>query len=62
MTGWTNPQNPDNVMTLYIAQNPKDLINFTWVRRGGTDYHIMKNLITLKADDYKQYMKVWLLE
>jgi hypothetical protein len=62
MTGWPNPQNSTNVMTLYIAQNPKDLINFTWVRRGGTDYHIMKNLITLKADDYQQYMKVWLFE
>ena len=60
MTGWIHPQNPEKVVTFYIAQNPKDLINFTWVKRGGTDYHIIKDLITLKADDYHRPMGIWM--
>ena len=60
LTGWVHPQNPENVMTLYIAQNPKDLVNFTWVRRGGADYHIINNLVTLKADDYQRLMGIWM--
>lgn len=59
MTGWINPFNPNNLMVIYAAQNPDDLINFDWVPRGSTDYQIVKNLITLKADNYKRYNKIW---
>jgi len=60
MTGWIHPQNPEKVITFYIAQNPLDLINFAWVRRGSEDYHIIKDLITLKADDYLRAMGIWM--
>nr|WP_299068136.1 DUF4932 domain-containing protein [uncultured Allomuricauda sp.] len=59
LTGWVHPQSTSKTMTLYIAQNPIDLVNFTMVDRGGTDYHIMKNLITLKAKDYIRINKIW---
>ena len=60
MTGWIHPQNPEKVISFYIAQNPKDLINFSWVRRGSEDYHIIKDLITLKADDYLRATGIWM--
>ena len=58
-TGWINPYNQENVMVIYAAQNPADLINFGMVPRGDTDYQIVKDLITLKAADYKRYSKIW---
>ena len=59
LTGWINPFNASNVMVLYTAQNPDDLVNFTWIPRGSTDYQITKDLITLKAGNYKRHMKIW---
>jgi hypothetical protein len=59
-TGWINPFNQENVMTIYASQNPANLINFGMVPRGSTDYQIVKDLITLKAADYKRYKKMWI--
>jgi hypothetical protein len=59
ITGWINPFNFSNVMVIYTAQNPDDLINFTWIPRGNTDYQIVRDLITLKAADYKRYHNIW---
>ncbi|MBV6647804.1 MAG: DUF4932 domain-containing protein [Cyclobacteriaceae bacterium] len=59
LTGWVHPNNPDKVVTYYIAQNPKDLLNFKWVRRGSTDFHILKNLVTIRADEYRRNMRIW---
>jgi hypothetical protein len=59
MSGWINPFNPENVMVIYAAQHPDYLLNFTWIPRGSTDYHIVKDLITIKAADYKRYKEIW---
>ncbi|MBN2410593.1 DUF4932 domain-containing protein [candidate division KSB1 bacterium] len=59
ITGWINPFNADNIMVIYTAQNPDDLVNFTWIPRGGTDYQIVKNMITLREDDYKRNNLIW---
>jgi hypothetical protein len=59
LSGWINPFNPLKIMVIYAAQNPDDLVNFTWVPRGDTDYLIIKHLITLKASDYRRHNKIW---
>ncbi|MFC1551905.1 DUF4932 domain-containing protein [Candidatus Latescibacterota bacterium] len=59
LTGWINPSNPENTMTIYTAQNPDNLVNFSWVPKGSTDYQIVKDLITLKAADYERYAQIW---
>jgi hypothetical protein len=59
ISGWINPSNPSNVMVIYIAQHPDDLINFNWVPRGSTDYMVLKHLIPMRADDYKRFSKIW---
>ena len=58
-TGWINPFNQENVMVIYAAQDPANLIKFGMVPRGSTDYQIVKDLITLKAADYHRYNKIW---
>jgi hypothetical protein len=59
ISGWINPSNPSNVMVIYTAQHPDDLINFNWVPRGGTDYMVLKHLIPIRADDYKRFSQIW---
>lgn len=59
MSGWINPFNHENVMVIYAAQHPDNLINFTWIPRGFTDYHIVRNFITIKAADYSRYNNIW---
>lgn len=59
ISGWVNPSNQKNVMVIYTAQNPDDLVNFTWIPRGNTDYLVFKELITLKAADYKRFNGIW---
>lgn len=59
ISGWLNPSNPSNMMVIYTAQNPDDLIHFTWIPRGGTDYMVVRHLIPMRADDYKRLNKMW---
>lgn len=47
LAGWVNPYNIKKVMTVMTALNPDDLLNFNGTPFGFSNYHIMKNLITL---------------
>ena len=59
MSGWVNPGNPGKIMAIYTAQDPDDLVNFTWIPRGSTHYHLTKGFITLKAQDYQRRNLIW---
>lgn len=60
MSGWINPANPQNVMVIYTAQDPDDLVNFAQIPRGSTHFHLAKHLITLKAENYQRRNQIWI--
>jgi hypothetical protein len=62
LAGWINPYNSGKVMTVMAALHPADLINFSWTEWGGTNYQIIKDLITYKAGDFKRNGLVWVCE
>jgi hypothetical protein len=59
LTAWVNPYNKNNMMTIYTAQNPDNLVNFNRVMNGGSNYHIFRNYITLKTGSFKRRGLVW---
>ncbi|PIQ20234.1 MAG: DUF4932 domain-containing protein [Cytophagales bacterium CG18_big_fil_WC_8_21_14_2_50_42_9] len=59
LTAWVNPHNKNNIMTIYTAQNPDNLVNFNRVMNGGANYHIIRNFITMKAGSFKKAGSVW---
>lgn len=59
LTSWVNPYNKNNMMTIYTAQNPDNLVNFNRVMNGGSNYHIFRNYITLKTGSFKRRGLVW---
>ncbi|ADB42925.1 DUF4932 domain-containing protein [Spirosoma linguale] len=59
LTSWVNPSNPQQVMTIYTAQKPDDLVNFATIPRGGSHYHLVKRLITVKGENYQRSGLVW---
>ena len=59
MSGWVNPYNVSNIMAIYTAQDPADLVNFAFIPRGSTHYHIAKGSITLKAENYQRRGLIW---
>lgn len=58
--GWVNPYNTAKVMTVMAAMNPDDLVDFNRVPFGGTNYHIIKNLVTYKTGKFSRNNLVWL--
>lgn len=62
MSGWVNPNNTQKVMTVITALNPDDMLNFNRAPFGGSNYHIMKNLITYKVGEYKRSGLIWSCE
>lgn len=62
LTAWVNPYNKENIMIIHTAQNPNNLVNFNGVAHGGANYHIVKNLITLKEGAFKRVGLVWVTE
>lgn len=60
MSGWVNPFNPQNVMVIYTAQDPENLINFAQIPRGGTHFHLTKGIITLKTGNYLRKNATWI--
>lgn len=59
LTAWVNPYNENNMMTIYTAQNPDNLVNFNKVMNGGSNYHVIRNYITLKMGSFKRRGLVW---
>lgn len=62
LAGWVNPWNTQKVMTVITALHPDDLLNFNHAPFGGSNYHILKNLITYKTGDYKRSGLIWMCE
>jgi hypothetical protein len=62
LAGWVNPYNTAKVMTVMAALHPADLINFNWTEWGGTNYHIIKDLIIYKRGDFVRNGLVWMCE
>lgn len=60
LAGWVNPYNTKKVMTVMAALNPDDLLNFNRTPFGGSNYHIMKNLITYKVGEFKRNGLIWM--
>jgi hypothetical protein len=60
MAGWVNPYNTKKIMTLITALNPDDMVNFNRAPFGGSNYHIMKNLITYKVGEFKRNGLIWM--
>lgn len=58
-SAWVNPFNTENVMNVFVGQNPDNLVNFHFVPRGGTNYILTKNIVVLKSLDYKRYNQIW---
>lgn len=59
LSGWVNPWNTKKAMTVIAALHPDDLLNFNWAPFGGSNYHILKKLITYKIGDYKRSGLIW---
>jgi hypothetical protein len=59
LSGWVNPWNTKKVMTVISALHPDDLLNFNRAPFGGSNYHILKNLVTYKIGDYKRSGLIW---
>jgi hypothetical protein len=62
MSGWINPINTQKVMTIITALHPGDMLNFNRAPFGGSNYHIMKNLVTYKVGEYKRSGLIWSCE
>ncbi|WP_276088192.1 DUF4932 domain-containing protein [Pedobacter sp. JY14-1] len=60
LIGWVNPVNPENVMAVYTAQNPANLVDFNRIMNGSGNYHIFRNFVTIKYGDFKRQASVWL--
>ncbi|MCK7556508.1 DUF4932 domain-containing protein [Chitinophaga sedimenti] len=62
MAGWVNPDNPQKIMTIITGLHPDDMLNFNHTPFGGSNYHIMKNMITYKMGEFKKSGGVWVCE
>ena len=61
VTSWVNPFNTKKQMTIYTAQDVKDIEGFTSSRRRNKfHYWVAKDLITLEKGDYEKYSRVWM--
>ena len=60
LIGWVNPVNNKNIMAVYTAQNPANLVDFNQIMNGGGNYHIFRNFITMKQGDFKRQGLIWM--
>jgi hypothetical protein len=60
LIAWVNPLNPKNVMHVYTAQNPANLVDFNQIMNGGGNYHIFRNFITFREGNFSRNGLVWL--
>ncbi|MDQ6480642.1 hypothetical protein [Dyadobacter sp. LHD-138] len=48
-----------DMMTIYAAQSPDNLVNFNKMMNGGSNYHVIRNHITFKMGSFKR--RAWFL-
>ena len=59
ITGLLNPQNSNNALIIYTAQNPKDIVDINEVSHGPTDYVISKDSEKIKSGNYIKDKNKW---
>jgi hypothetical protein len=60
LIGWVNPTNNRNVMAVYTAQNPANLVDFNQIMNGGGNYHVFRNFITMKQGNFNRQGLIWM--
>ncbi|MGH4123505.1 MAG: DUF4932 domain-containing protein [Clostridium sp.] len=59
ITALPNPQNSNNALIIYTAQNPEYIININEILHGGTDYVIAKKSEIIKSGNYIKDKNKW---